>query len=492
MRSVAAAFLSVAIALSVGPAFGQTDEAGAGTGQVGPGEAAVDAAVAAEEPGAPLLSGEEIDALTSPVALYPDPLLELTLQAATFPLQAVQAARFLEKHAKDPALKPDPAWDEAILGLLNYPVVLEAMNNDLDWTEALGNAVLTQLDDVQQSIQQFRSQLYAGGVLKSDEKQRVIVSNEVIAILPADAEIIYVPQYDPTAYVAGEESETASDISAEAALEPAAGTEGEEVVEDTGEEAQAAAPAPAAEQTAAVPAEPAPAPVAYSEPYPSFWSTTATFLGGAAIGGLIGYAIADDDDDDCCDFDDDDWDGGGNNWSRDVNIEDSNIVINRDDDVLDNRDRVRPHDVQSELRKRQGRGQTAAVNQRDLQPKGTAPTRKARAAQPAQQPAALKKSAQPKATTKAARQRPGDAQVKRADAGALSGAKNTSGKQVKAESRRGSVSRAVAKNKAPTKQMKAQTWPQSGGGLSKPKSNKQVTRQSNRGKASGGGKRRRG
>ena len=115
---------------------------------------------------------------------------------------------------------------------------------------------------MQQSIQQFRSQLYAGGVLKSDEKQRVIVSNEVIAILPADAEIIYVPQYDPTAYVAGEESETASDISAEAALEPAAGTEGEEVVEDTGEEAQAAAPAPAAEQSAAGPGEPVPAPVA--------------------------------------------------------------------------------------------------------------------------------------------------------------------------------------------------------------------------------------
>jgi uncharacterized protein DUF3300 len=489
MRSISAVLLSVAVTLSVGPAFAQTGEPGAE--QVSPGAAGADTAVAVEEPGTPLLSEEEIDALTSPIALYPDPLLELTLQGATFPLQAVQAVRFLEKHAKDPASKPDPAWDESILGLLNYPVVLEAFNNDLDWTEALGKAVLTQLDDVQESIQQFRSQLYAGGVLKSDEKQRVIVSNEVIAILPADAEIIYVPNYDAAGYAATEETETASDTSAEAALEPAAGAEPAQVAE-VGAAADAQEAAPAAPATAPVQTVTTtqPTQVVYSEPYPSYWSPVATFLGGAAIGGLIGYAIGDDDDD-CCDFDDDDWDGGGNNWSRNVNIEDSNIIINRDDDVLGNRDQVRHRDVQSELRKRQGRGPTAAVNQRDLQSKGTAPARKARAAQPAQQPAGLNKPAQQKAS-KADRQRPGDTNVKRADTGALSGAKGSSGKQVKAESRRGSESRSVAKNKAPTQQVQAKKRPQTASGLSKPKSNKQVQRQSNRGKASGGGKKRRG
>jgi hypothetical protein len=484
MRSISAASLFVAIALSVVPASAQT-EGEPNPAQAQSGGPAVQASAIPDEP---LLSGEEIDALTSRIALYPDPLLELTLQGATFPLQAVQAVRFLDKHAKDPGLEPDPAWDESILGLLNYPVVLEAMNDDLDWTEALGNAVLAQLDDVQASIQQFRSQLYAGGVLKSDEKQRVIVSNEVIAILPADAEIIYVPHYDAASAAPGETAEAASEVSEEMALEPAAGAEPVEVAEaGAAADAQEAAPAPATApgQTAATTAQP----VVYSDPYPSYWSTAATFLGGAAIGGLIGYAIADDDDD-CCDFDDDDWDGG-NNWSKNVNIEDSNIIINRDDDVLGNRDQVRHRDVQSELRKRQGRGQAAAVNQRDLQPKGTAPARKARAAQPAQQPAALKKPAQQKAA-KPERQRPGDTQVKRAETGALSGAKGASGKQVKAESRRGSESRSVAKNKAPAQQVQAKKRPQTASGLSKPKSNKQVTRQSNRGKASGGGKRRRG
>jgi hypothetical protein len=482
MRLLAAASLLVAIALSIVPASAQTEGGEANPEQAGAGGAPVEASAVPE---VPLLSGEEIDALTSPIALYPDPLLELALQGATFPLQAVQAVRFLEKHAKDPSLEPDPSWDESILGLLNYPVVLEAFNNDLDWTEALGNAVLTQLDDVQASIQQFRSQLYAGGVLKTDEKQRVIVSNEVIAILPADAEIIYVPQYDAAAYAGTEE--TASDISAEAALQPASGAEPEQVAEAEPEAAPATAAVP--EQTVATTAQPTQ--VVYSEPYPSYWSPVATFLGGAAIGGLIGYAIGDDDDDDCCDFDDDDWDGGGNNWSKKVNIEDSNIIINRDDDVLDNPGRVRPRDAQSELRKRPGRAQTAAVNQRDLQPKGAAPARKARAAQPAQQPAALKKPAQQQAA-KPQRERAGDAKAKRAEAGALSGAKSASGKQVKAESRRGSESRSVAKNKAPGKQMQAKAWPQTGGGIAKPKANKQVMRQSNRGKASGGGRKRRG
>jgi hypothetical protein len=488
MRFFTAAFLWAALALlPMGHAFGQT---GAETAEeASPSGVADPTDVAAEEL---LLSGEEIDALTSRIALYPDPLLELTLQGATFPLQAVQAARFLEDHAKDLALEPDQAWDESILGLLNYPVVLEAMNADLDWTEALGNAVLTQLDDVQQSIQQFRSQLYAGGVLKSDDKQRVIVSNEVIAILPADAEIIYVPQYDAAGFAPAEEAAETADLSAEASLEPAAGDEVTDVAEEqVEEEPQQAAPAPtASEQTATTTT--AAAPVVYSEPYPSFWSTTATFLGGAAIGGLIGYAIGDDDDDDCCDFDDDDWDGGGNNWSKDINIEDSNIVINRDDDVLGNRDQVRPRNAQSELRKRQGRGQAAAVNRREVQAVGAAPVRKARPAQSAQSAAEIKKPTQQKAAAKAKRQRPGETQVKRAEAGGLSGAKGTSGKQVKAESRRGSVSRAATKNKPPSKQVQAKKWSQTGGGFSKPKSNQQVQRQSNRGKASGGGKRRRG
>jgi hypothetical protein len=438
------------------------------------------------------LSDEEIDQLTSRIALYPDPLLELTLQAAIFPLQVVQASRFLEKYAKDPNLKPDLNWDSSVLGLLNYPVVIEAMNDDLDWTENLGQAVVNQLEDVQDSIQQFRSELYAGGVLASNDKQRVIVSKDVIAILPADAETIYVPQYDALAATtpvaaAGEEegTETAAETTtAEAtAAEPEATAQaGATTAAPAGNEYATAEPGTAAAPVySSAPVASAP-PVAYSNPYPSFWSSAAVFLGGAAIGGLIGYGFGDDDDDN-------NNNDGGNNWSRDVNIEDSNIVINRDDDQLDTRrGDVRRNDVQSELRNRQNRQTAQNVQQqrRAPQARATAPTRVAQANQPQRQAATQTRQNQNKQT--AAKRRPGDAVAKPSNAGALSGSKNVPGKQAKAESRRGAQSRAASTGRSPTSQMSTKRPQQQA--LSRPSSGTQVQRQSQRGKQSGGGRKR--
>ena len=39
---------------------------------------------------------EQLDALLAPIALYPDALLAQTLMAATFPLQVVEASRWLD------------------------------------------------------------------------------------------------------------------------------------------------------------------------------------------------------------------------------------------------------------------------------------------------------------------------------------------------------------------------------------------------------------
>jgi hypothetical protein len=238
-------------------------------------------------------SDQEIDQITSRIALYPDPLLELTLQAAIFPLQVVQASRFLDKHAKDPNLKPDLNWDSSVLGLLNYPVVINAMNDDLDWTEKLGQAVVNQLEAVQDSIQQFRSELYAGGVLASNDKQRVIVSKEVIAILPADAETIYVPQYDATAMqaatTAGEESTAAAEESATTEVPAEETATGAETAPDsTAAPAGTEYAAPAAGTATAPVYSSAPVytttpPVAYSDPYPSFWSSAAILRSASIV-----------------------------------------------------------------------------------------------------------------------------------------------------------------------------------------------------------------
>ena len=120
-----------------------------------------------------LLAPEQLDILVSPVALYPDPLLVLVLPGSTFPVEVIAANRFLGKLAEQPELQPDPDWDTSTVGLLNYPDVLARMDAELDWTEALGEAVLNQLEDVQASIQQVRLQAYMAGMLATNEQQVV-------------------------------------------------------------------------------------------------------------------------------------------------------------------------------------------------------------------------------------------------------------------------------------------------------------------------------
>src|SRR5262245_6902384 len=146
---------------------------------------------------ATVLSPDEIRKLVAPVALYPDDLLALVLPASTNPLQIVQAQRFLEKQATDKNLKPDENWDPSVLALLNYPEVIAKMNDDLDWTENLGNAVIDQQSDVMGMIQQIRTEAQAGGYLKSDDKQVVVQEKETIIIQSASPDVIYVPSYNP-------------------------------------------------------------------------------------------------------------------------------------------------------------------------------------------------------------------------------------------------------------------------------------------------------
>ena len=150
---------------------------------------------------APALSAEELTTLVGPIALYPDDLIAIILPAATSPLQIVQADRYLEKRKSDPKLPIDDKWDDAVKSLLNYPDVVKKMSNDLDWTSELGEAVVTDQAAVIEAVQVFRRQAKAAGNLKSDAKQVVKTEKEVIIVEPADPQVIYVPQYNPTTVV---------------------------------------------------------------------------------------------------------------------------------------------------------------------------------------------------------------------------------------------------------------------------------------------------
>src|SRR5262245_3116955 len=95
---------------------------------------------------------EELDQLVAPIALHPDPLLAQILMASTYPLEIVQAARFVKDNPNvkgdqlNEALKQYP-WDDSVKSLTTFPPVLAAMDAKIDWTQKIGDAFLAQQKD---------------------------------------------------------------------------------------------------------------------------------------------------------------------------------------------------------------------------------------------------------------------------------------------------------------------------------------------------------
>ena len=148
-------------------------------------------------PEIPPMTAAELEELVGPVALYPDDLLAIVLPASTYPLEIVQAVRFLDKFDVDGSLQPDESWDESVVALLNYPEVVRMMDSEIDWTWRLGEAVISQQADVITAVESFRDRAYAAGNLKTDDYQTVSKDDGIIEIDPVDEEIIYVPYYEP-------------------------------------------------------------------------------------------------------------------------------------------------------------------------------------------------------------------------------------------------------------------------------------------------------
>ncbi|RKR38813.1 DUF3300 domain-containing protein [Paraburkholderia sp. BL17N1] len=155
----------------------------------------------AADVGAAAVPAATLDKLVGPIALYPDDLVAIILPAATYPVEIVQADRFLDQRKSDKSLKLNENWHDPVKALLNYPEVVKRMSTDLDWTISIGEAVVADQGAVLEAVQRFRRQTQAAGQLKTDDKQVVVVEKEVIKIVPADPQVIYVPQYNPTTVV---------------------------------------------------------------------------------------------------------------------------------------------------------------------------------------------------------------------------------------------------------------------------------------------------
>ena len=149
---------------------------------------------------------EELEQILAPIALHPDPLISQILMASTYPLEVVQAARWVDenKNLKGDALKAEAdkqGWDESVKSLTATPSVLAMMSSKLDWTQKLGDAVLAQQADVMDAIQRLRAKADANNKLQSTPQQKVSKrsegSKQVIVIEPTDPQTVYVPYYDP-------------------------------------------------------------------------------------------------------------------------------------------------------------------------------------------------------------------------------------------------------------------------------------------------------
>src|ERR1700730_3806476 len=159
-------------------------------------------------PSAELLKPEQLEAMVAPIALYPDELLANVLAASTYPLEVVQADRWLKerKNLKGDALKKEvdkQSWDDSVKALASTPDVISMMSDKVDWTKSLGDAVLAQQADVMDAIQRLRSKAYDNKKLVTTKQQKVSVqtqeSKQAIVIESADPNTIYVPYYDPAA-----------------------------------------------------------------------------------------------------------------------------------------------------------------------------------------------------------------------------------------------------------------------------------------------------
>jgi hypothetical protein len=159
-------------------------------------------------PGAELLKPEQLEALVAPIALYPDELLANVLAASTYPLEVVQADRWLKEHKtlKGDALKQEvekQSWDNSVKALASTADVISMMSDKVDWTKNLGDAVLAQQPDVMDAVQRLRSKAYDNKKLVTTKQQKVSVqtqeNKQAIIIEQADPNAMYVPYYDPAA-----------------------------------------------------------------------------------------------------------------------------------------------------------------------------------------------------------------------------------------------------------------------------------------------------
>ena len=171
--------LAVAAALAADPLLAEAQQNPVPAATPAPTSAATPAPAQAEQPPEnSSFTRKELEKLLAPIALYPDPLLAQMLPASAYPVQIVQAQRWLDKNQaivakNDYSGIDNQNWDPAVKALARFPDVIKLMSADLDWTTDLGDAEVNQPRDIADVIQELRQKAEAAGTLKTTDQQTV-------------------------------------------------------------------------------------------------------------------------------------------------------------------------------------------------------------------------------------------------------------------------------------------------------------------------------
>lgn len=146
-------------------------------------------------------SREELAQMLAPIALYPDVLLSQILMASTYPIEVIEAERWIRRNPRlagtdlDVELL-DRDWAPSVKALCHFPQVLVLMSEYISLTSNIGNAFLRQEEEVMDIVQELRARAFSQGNLVATGEQKIVVFKETIIIEPADPRVIYVPYYD--------------------------------------------------------------------------------------------------------------------------------------------------------------------------------------------------------------------------------------------------------------------------------------------------------
>ena len=151
---------------------------------------------------------EALETLLAPVALYPDAVLAQVLASATNPQEVLDAGNWLVAHpnlkGKELTTAIAPlGFTPPTMSLMHFPTVMDMMCLKMEWTTELGSAFLVDEPGVLAAVQRLRQQAMEVGNLKDSEQMKVAKdeqnNQQIVTIAPANPDVVYVPQYDPTA-----------------------------------------------------------------------------------------------------------------------------------------------------------------------------------------------------------------------------------------------------------------------------------------------------